>query len=151
MNIANSHDSGSGPDSLDGPPQADVRATRAPGRALRRVQARQIGRRRRAVWLHLLHGPVLDESHDCGCGPTYFSKRRPVFCQCSRRQSGAPRFARGRCKYGDRNRIYRWRRQVRELGCLGRRHGGRWDDWDDDSLITLVSPETVSPPGTRWC
>ena len=150
MRIANSHDSSSGPDDLDSLSQADVRTTRAPGRALRRMQARQIGLRRRAAWLHLLHGPALDESHDCGCGATYFSKRRPVFCQCSRRQSGNPRFARGRCKTGDRNRIYRWRRQVRELACLGRRRGVGSDDWDDDALITLVSPETVALPGRRW-
>jgi len=50
------------------------------------------------------------------------------------------------CAVGDRDRIYAWRRQARELSRLARRTGGHPDD---DEMAALSSPAVVALAGPR--
>ena len=101
--------------------------------AQRRQRTLDLARRRRDAHLHT----HIDEttglaSVDCVCqlADTYFSKRSAFGCGCRKTRKGRPRISGGMCKIGMRDRIYDWRREVRELREAVR--SGRWEDTDPD-------------------
>jgi len=117
----------------------EARVGVASSRALRRSRDRRISRSRRATHLQKIHSDATGGDLDCPCdlASTYFSKRPSVSCGCGRRRRGQPRLPRGICSVGDRDRIYVWRRQTRELSRLLRRRGG---NPDDDEIANLSGP-----------
>jgi hypothetical protein len=77
-------------------------------------------------------------------GVWFWSTYRPLGCPCSKKHRGAPRRDRGTCKCEERPRIYKWRRQVRELN-LAVTVGGY--DPEDDLVSTLASARSCSNQG----
>ncbi len=51
---------------------------------------------------------------NCACAGK-FAKRSAFECGCRKRRKGNPRVAAGMCDIGNRDRIYTWRRETREL------------------------------------
>lgn len=46
---------------------------------------------------------------------TFYYSKRSVACSCSKRRKGSPRYTSGMCDPYARKRIYRWRKETREL------------------------------------
>jgi hypothetical protein len=57
-------------------------------------------------------------------------------CGCSKREKGRPRLSKGLCYMGSRNRLYRQRKQMRELNRLIR----NGIDLDSDQVVLLENP-----------
>ena len=70
--------------------------------------------------------------------PGRFKKRTPHGCGCSKRRKGRPRIAGGMCGVGARARIYRWRKEARELDAAV--SGRRALDLDSDEIAVAASP-----------
>ena len=116
-------------------------------------------RRRRTDWIAHRRKHEHDKNHRrpksitdradwalCFCGDVglgFWATHRPYSCGCSSRQDGRPRVNRGMCSFGRRNRIYRWRAQVREINQVL----ARGYDPDDDPVAVLASAESVSNTG----
>jgi hypothetical protein len=82
----------------------------------------------------------------CFCeevGLGYWSTGRPRSCRCSGRKKGRPRVNQGMCGFGMRDRVYRWRTQVREYNrLLDRGH-----DPEGDALAVLSDARSVEKTG----
>ena len=68
--------------------------------------------RRRRVWARVRE---LGLPAHLGRPAHYFAKRDPYECPCRKRCAGRPRVDVGMCDVGARDRVYDWRREVREL------------------------------------
>jgi len=99
-------------------------------RGERRERTRQLAQRRRKLFVEL----GFDGDDTLAWPAGYYSKNRPWGCACCKRRKGAPRRDVGMCDAGNRDRIYRWRIQVRELNHLLDRG---WDP-DDDQVALLA-------------
>ena len=73
----------------------------------------------------------------------YWDTHRPHSCRCSSRQHGRPRVNRGMCNFGRRDRVYRWRGQVRELNRLL----ARGYDPEGDGMAVLSDARSVEKTG----
>jgi hypothetical protein len=112
-----------------------------PKRSRRRRATRRVALRRRSDHLTLIHGDPTGANVDCVCelAATYFAKIKGRGCnRCRSHRPGRPRVSGGMCKIGIRDRIYRWRRQDRELGHLLQRQGV---DLEGDEVACLSSPK----------
>ena len=90
-----------------------------------------------------------DWASRCWCRDTglwFWSTNRPRSCGCSNRKDGRPRVNRGMCGFGMRDRVYRWRAQVRELN----RVLARGYDPDDDAVARHASARSVSKCTGLW-
>ncbi len=113
-------------------------------RGVRRYRNDRICTRRQRVhfrWTHYNDEPepsTGDGSSPCHCeqGPGVWNKRRPLSCGCTKRRPGQPKIANGMCDSGARNRIYRWRKQARDLRNLSRYEV----DWESDEVSLMASP-----------
>lgn len=59
----------------------------------------------------------------CEAGPHRWAKSKIRSCPCSKRRHGRPKISAGLCGIEQRDRIYVWRREVRELRRLARGPG----------------------------
>ena len=106
---------------------------------VRRIEATaHVIHRRRFDHIHL------DHRHDVGihcyceaAGDHIWAKRSIRACGCSKRLHGQPKSHQGLCCLGDRDRIYFWRREVRELQRLAR---GPGFDPEADEVWLLGDP-----------
>lgn len=103
-------------------------------RAERRRRTEWIARRRKIEHEEQHRDKGVRDRNDwafCYCGDVglgFWATHRPYSCGCSSRKDGRPRVNRGMCSYGRRNRVYRWRTQVRELNrLLARGHNPEGD------------------------
>jgi len=115
-------------------------------RGVRRSRTRRICTRRQREhfrWTHYDEPDIAtgDGSSPCPCelGPGVWKKLRPMSCGCSKRLRGQPKTAKGMCDIGGRTRIYRWRKQARDLRNLSRYSEV---DWESDEVSLMVSPVT---------
>ena len=92
-------------------------------RAERRRRSRVVSQRR--LKKHLKQGghevePLSWMYPQCSCkcpgdSSAYYYSKRTLACSCSKRKKGAPRRGSGMCDPEDRKRIYKWRKEAREL------------------------------------
>lgn len=110
------HEDALAPEINRGTKEVFVLSFKEPRRARRIRLTLNIAGRRWDDHLGMVHSGV-DEVR-CWCklaGAHLYSKRRPRGCPCRKRQHGRPRADVGMCARGDRDRIYRWRQEVRRL------------------------------------
>lgn len=91
----------------------------------RRIEATaHVIHRRHFDHLHLDHeGSLADNCLWCESGPHRWAKSKIRACRCSKRRNGRPKISNGLCGIEQRDRIYVWRREVRELRRLARGPG----------------------------
>jgi len=95
-------------------------------RGTRRHRTNRIIARRLALHLLFDHTPwnrVLElegrfTCNYCDHSPRFLDTHRPCSCGCSKRQHGRPGVASGMCCCDDRKRVYKWRKEARELNRL---------------------------------
>jgi hypothetical protein len=79
-------------------------------RGERRRRTRNIALKRHRWWTSVIGGYITE-----GDVPGHWKKRSPQTCGCSKRTPGRPRVSKGCCYWGWPNKIYRHRRDAREL------------------------------------
>ena len=113
-------------------------------RAERRARTKRVQHRRYQVELYRAHGGNPKWTRL----PGYFDKSKPFNCNCVKRWPGQPRQHGGMCHMGiehGRDRVYRWRSQVRELNrALRQGHHP-----EDDVVAVLSAPRSVYATGMR--
>jgi hypothetical protein len=103
-------------------------------RARRRARSLTVSKRRRAEHVHT-RGP------DRPLG--FFAKRTAYECGCRKRQKGRPKVAAGMCCIGERDRIYDWRHEARDLRVAVL--VGRYEDEEAETEATTTSPNLAGP------
>jgi len=97
-------------------------------RAARRAATLRICERRVRDWTRVAYGTNFRAEE-----PGRLKKSTVWYCNCRKRRKGSPRIDVGMCDYGDRDRIYWWRRLCRELQNLVCR-----DDLTEESLDLVL-------------
>ena len=105
----------------------------------RRHHASRIRESRRRLHLATYYDP---DHSDCWCTkePGFFYSTHPFSCACHKRRKGRPKVAGGMCGVGARTRIYKWRRQAKDLDLAVRT--GTYG-LDSDELTLLESPGAI--------
>ena len=103
-------------------------------------------RRSRLVSLRRLKSHLRGGGHDvdsvfprcwCKCpgeASVFYYSKRSVACSCSKRLKGSPRLSSGMCDPDARKRVYKWRKETRELNRLVCHQN---QDPEEDALAVL--------------
>jgi len=104
-------------------------------RGERRARTLRICARRRKLWLWSTGG---NHIRPATLEPFYFTKAKPLDCDCRRSRRGNPKVGKGLCNNAyDRIRVVHWRQARRTLRQLVR--DGR-SDWDSDEVALVTEP-----------